>query len=202
LRKDLSIIMIDGARGLGNGRVFPAGPLRAPLSLQLPGAGAIVVNSTLVSHGEDVGWKTPGLEFVMENFDGEILRSHFVARGDAAWLDGAQISAFAGIADPLKFRATLHGYGALVDVLYEYPDHHPLGEYEAADILREADEMKYDFIVTTAKDWARLPDAGARGELKRRVRVLDIRLELENPDQLARLLKRAIISRDCALCAA
>jgi len=43
LAKDLSIIVVDGRTGLGNGRVFPAGPLRAPLNAQLNRAQALVV---------------------------------------------------------------------------------------------------------------------------------------------------------------
>ena len=44
LAKDLAIAVVDGRRGLGNGLVIPAGPLRAPLEFQLGLADAIVVN--------------------------------------------------------------------------------------------------------------------------------------------------------------
>src|SRR5215475_3586260 len=43
LTKDLSIVLVDGRRGVGNSRVVPAGPLRAPLKTQLENAHAIVV---------------------------------------------------------------------------------------------------------------------------------------------------------------
>src|SRR6185295_300855 len=43
LAKDLSILVIDGTRGIGNGHVIPAGPLRAPLAPQLGRAHAILV---------------------------------------------------------------------------------------------------------------------------------------------------------------
>src|SRR4029077_6530537 len=43
LSKDFSLLVIDGERGLGNGRVFPAGPLRASLQLQIGRADAILV---------------------------------------------------------------------------------------------------------------------------------------------------------------
>ena len=43
LAKDISLIVIDGDRGLGNGRVFPAGPLRAPLPPQLARTDALVI---------------------------------------------------------------------------------------------------------------------------------------------------------------
>jgi tetraacyldisaccharide 4'-kinase len=43
LRKDRSILVVDGRRGIGNGKVFPAGPLRAPLQAQLSRAQALLV---------------------------------------------------------------------------------------------------------------------------------------------------------------
>ena len=41
--KDASLIVIDSERGLGNGQVFPAGPLRAPLRPQLARTDALIV---------------------------------------------------------------------------------------------------------------------------------------------------------------
>src|ERR1700694_2565579 len=43
IAKDTSLIVIDGARGLGNAFVFPAGPLRAPLPPQLARTDALIV---------------------------------------------------------------------------------------------------------------------------------------------------------------
>ncbi len=43
IAKDASLIVIDSERGVGNGKVFPAGPLRAPLKPQLARTDALVV---------------------------------------------------------------------------------------------------------------------------------------------------------------
>ena len=43
LNKDLTLVVVDGERGIGNGLVFPAGPLRAPLAAQIRCADALVV---------------------------------------------------------------------------------------------------------------------------------------------------------------
>ena len=44
LAKDLTIAVVDANRGMGNGHVIPAGPLRAPLGFQLGLVDCIVVN--------------------------------------------------------------------------------------------------------------------------------------------------------------
>ncbi len=44
LRKDFSLIVIDAGRGLGNGQVFPAGPMRAPLAAQLGRTDVLLVS--------------------------------------------------------------------------------------------------------------------------------------------------------------
>src|SRR5262245_15241039 len=49
MRKDLSILVVDGRRGVGNAQVFPAGPLRAPLEAQLRRAGAVLLIGTGVA---------------------------------------------------------------------------------------------------------------------------------------------------------
>src|SRR5207244_265730 len=41
--KDASLIVIDSIRGVGNARVMPSGPLRAPLSAQIARTDALVV---------------------------------------------------------------------------------------------------------------------------------------------------------------
>ena len=43
LNKDLALVVISGERGTGNGLVFPAGPLRAPLATQIRHADALVI---------------------------------------------------------------------------------------------------------------------------------------------------------------
>ena len=58
LAKDLTIAVVDGGRGLGNGRVMPAGPLRAPLEFQLELTDAIVVNERARARSRRSAWPT------------------------------------------------------------------------------------------------------------------------------------------------
>src|SRR6202022_2968404 len=57
IAKDAALIVIDGDRGLGNGRVFPAGPLRAPLSPQLERTDALIV----IGRGNAAGAAAAGI---------------------------------------------------------------------------------------------------------------------------------------------
>lgn len=122
LARDLEICVVDGARGLGNGVLLPAGPLRESPA-RLAQVGLVVIN------GE--GW----------NADTENQLTLQLEMGDAInMVDGSarQLAAFAGrsayavagIGNPARFFAALRRQGILV-IEHAYPDHH---RYSAADL--------------------------------------------------------------------
>jgi tetraacyldisaccharide 4'-kinase len=148
LEKSVSILAVDGRRGIGNGKVFPAGPLRAPLAAQLARAHAVLLI------GEGMGADSIG--------DAARRRGLPVFHGrlepDAAVLAalrGRPVLAFAGIADPKKFFATLREAGIEVREARAFPDHHCYRSAEALALAQHA-EREQLALVTTEKDLARL----------------------------------------------
>src|SRR5262249_59359907 len=73
LAKDFSLAVVDGARGLGNGLVIPAGPPRAPLEFQLELTDAIIVN-------EPAGHSSGGTDWLRHRFSRPGLRPRPAAR--------------------------------------------------------------------------------------------------------------------------
>lgn len=174
LAKDLAIVMVDGTRGLGNGRVIPAGPLRAPLEFQLGLAGAIIVNGP--ASGDDVA------EWLRHRFTGPVLRSSSAPAGDVAWLRGQRIVAWAGIASPQRFLALLEAQGAELAEAATFRDHQHLSNADAQHLLALSQQLQAR-LVSTEKDLARLTGAtGALGELAAATRPLPIRLSFAASD--------------------
>ena len=149
LAKDVSLIVVDAATGLGNGLVMPAGPLRAPLDKQMPRADALLLIGD--------GGKTAPLAKSFEAANKPVLKARMAPRGDARWLGILPVIGFAGIANPKKFYATLSQNGARLTGTRSFPDHHPYSERQAMRLLRWAREWNA-MLVTTEKDWVRLPD--------------------------------------------
>ena len=183
LVKDLSLIAIDAAVGFGNGLVFPAGPLRAPLGYQLRRAHAVVVIGK--------GGKPLARSLKCQL---PVLRARLRAAGDVAWLREQPVLAFSGIGRPEKFFATLRECGATLAGAKVFPDHHAFTETEALLLIREAAEARAA-LVTTEKDWVRLAaPSGPLAELKARSRVLAVELAFSSggeQDALA-LLRKAL----------
>lgn len=151
LHKDLSFVVIDGEAGWGNGRVFPAGPLREPVSAGLARADAVIV----MTAGPDI---TPDYEGLgLADLQMPVLRG---------WLEPANppppgdLVAFAGIGRPDKFFDALRRQGGELADTVGFSDHHP---YSARDLdrLRDLAESHDATLVTTEKDAVRLP-AGFR----------------------------------------
>ncbi|UPK34797.1 tetraacyldisaccharide 4'-kinase [Bradyrhizobium sp. 186] len=148
IMKDASLIVIDSARGLGNGKVFPAGPLRAPLKAQLARTDALV----LIGDGhaaDDVAAEIAAR-------GNPVLRARL--RPDAAsvgQLFGKQVLAFAGIGDPERFFRTLRASGIEVVRTRPFADHHMFSQAEIAALAADAKREQLT-LVTTEKDLARL----------------------------------------------
>ena len=186
LAKDLALIVVDAASGLGNGRVIPAGPLRAPLEVQMRRADALLVI------GE--GKKADQLIAAFEAEAKPVLRARITPNCDARWLGVLPVIGFAGIARPSKFFATLKSNGARLIEARAFGDHHRFTEKEAMRLLKEAEDKKA-MLVTTEKDWVRIPDEdedSALAELKHRSRPFPIVVAFEDEAKVRELLGRTV----------
>ena len=172
VRKNLSLIVVDGATGFGNGRVLPAGPLREPIAAGLARAQAVVC----------VGPDRVGVEQLLPPGLPLLKASLQPTPEDAARWRGQRLLAFAGIGRPEKFFETLEALGAEMVGTRAFADHRP---YRATDLaaLRAEAARTGAALVTTAKDWARLPHTDRAG-----IAVLPVRLVFETPDALDALL--------------
>ena len=148
LQKDVSLIVIDSHRGVGNGGVFPSGPLRAPLAAQLDRTDVLIVSGDGAAAGK--------LAEDVEARGGLNLRAHIVPDGDAvASLRGKRMLAFAGIGDPQRFFATLTASGLDVAETRAFDDHHPFTVAEIDRLIEDAHKTSLT-LVTTEKDFVRL----------------------------------------------
>jgi tetraacyldisaccharide 4'-kinase len=148
LQKDVSLIVIDSHRGIGNAGVFPSGPLRATLAVQLDRTDVLIVSGDGAAAGK--------LAEEVEARGGLNLRAHVVPDGDAvASLRGKRMLAFAGIGDPQRFFATLTASGLDVAETRAFDDHHPFTVAEIDRLIEDARKTSLT-LVTTEKDFVRL----------------------------------------------
>ncbi|PIT01267.1 tetraacyldisaccharide 4'-kinase [Bradyrhizobium nitroreducens] len=177
LLKDASLIVIDSERGLGNGAVFPAGPLRAPLNAQLSRTDALV----LIGDGRAANEVAAELA----KRDKPELRARL--KPDAASLAqlfGKRVLAFAGIGDPERFFRTLRAGGIDVARTRRFADHHMFSREEIAALAADAAREQLT-LVTTEKDLARL--RGNEG-VPDGIVPFAVQLEFDDPAKLRQLI--------------
>jgi tetraacyldisaccharide 4'-kinase len=181
--KDVSLIVIDSDRGLGNGRVIPAGPLRAPLRPQLArtdalvvvggGAAAEAVASDITARGK------PVLRARLKPTDASV-----------ASISGQRVLAFAGIGDPVRFFGTLRASGIEIASECAFADHHRFSQGEIDALIADAKRDALT-LVTTEKDFARLRVGGEVPDWARAIVPFAVALEFED----AALLRKFVTER-------
>ncbi len=178
LIKDLSFAVVDGESGFGNGLCVPAGPLRAPLSAQLPFVQALIVLGGDDATASRIAALAPGKPVMRASLEPDALA--------ATPLIGREVVAFAGIARPEKFYATLRRVGAQIVATRDFADHHPYTQREVEALIEEA-RGRGALLATTEKDLMRLSARQARS-----VVALPVTLRFEEPASVRRILRQAV----------
>lgn len=169
---DFALVVVDARYGVGNGRVIPGGPLRAPVVTQLLYADA------LLRMGDGTA-----ADIVVRQA-ARAGKPIFAARArprDASQFAGKRLLAFAGIGHPEKFYDTVAEAGGKVVLSRSFPDHHVYGADELAELLSTAKTAELG-LVTTAKDAARLRHGAIPSGFLEKLSVLEIETVFE-PDQ-------------------
>jgi tetraacyldisaccharide 4'-kinase len=151
LLKALSLVVVDGETRddewpFGDGRVFPAGPMREPLKVGLARADAAVILLP-------ADLPTAGPELARTLSAVPVLSAHLAAV--SAPPTGPQVG-FAGVGKPWKVERALQAAGCELADFAPFPDHMA---YDEAVLRRLADRaaLFQAGLVTTEKDWMRLP---------------------------------------------
>lgn len=112
LARDVEILVIDGTRRFGNGRLLPAGPLREPLG-RAAACDFIVVNGGVPREDEVLMTLTP--THALSLLPG--------AARPLSEFSGQRVHAVAGIGNPVRFFDALQAHG--IDVIpHAFADHH------------------------------------------------------------------------------
>ncbi len=178
LEKTVSIVVVDAVSGWGANKVFPAGPLREPVKAGLARADAVIV-------------MTPGPDFTpdyrrlqLDTLEIPVL---------TAWLEPSaaapegKLLAFAGIGRPQKFFDGLKAAGGDLADAVSFPDHYAFNRADIARLRDLADAHEAQ-LITTEKDWVRLP-----GEVQSSVTAWPVRATFAEPARVQALIEMAVM---------
>lgn len=173
LRKHISFVVVDAQTGFGNRRILPAGPLRESIRDGLKRAHAVILV------GGDENAKITG-------FHGTVFRARLVPQ-EIPHLREKPVMAFAGIGQPKKLLQSLRELGANVKSLKGFPDHHVYTAKEISALQAKAAEAGA-MLVTTEKDYVRLPQRRRRG-----IYPLPVKAVFDDPQALQAYFDRFTI---------
>ena len=167
------LLVVDAARGLGNGYGLPAGPLREDFVSAISRIDAIVMMG-----GGDAG---------LPPHNKTILRASVETNGSALRdLEGRPAFVFAGIGAPERFRTSLQALGLDIVGMRSFADHHLYQEKEILALKKRA-ALLGAVLVTTQKDLVRIPD-----NLRSDIIAVDAHLQWQDSAAVDFLLREAV----------
>ncbi len=172
IKPDFSILCFSSKQMIGNGLVIPSGPLRENMGSILR-ADCIVINGVKNLEFEKKLYKKMGKKNL------HIFYAKYKIK-DIDKFKNKEITAFAGIGNPVNFFDLLKENDLNVKNKYSFPDHHNYSEEDFKKIRSNKETQ----IVTTEKDYYRISDTQ-----KKFCECVKVDLEIENKDQLLEIIK-------------
>ncbi|MBF0564459.1 MAG: tetraacyldisaccharide 4'-kinase [Nitrospirae bacterium] len=167
VHRDIDVVLVDSIKGFGNGRLFPLGPLREPVSAlsrahfivetNSPGSAAPEKKKTYPAPLEGAGSTGVATNppFVYSAVHKPVaLLSRAGTSLPLSTIESVPVTAFCGIGNPMGFKRSLQSLGALVVHLETFPDHHLYRSQDLKRVLKKAGSCKW--IITTEKDIIKL----------------------------------------------
>ena len=167
IRKNLNILCFHANQLIGNGLVFPAGPLREGLN-SIKDADVIIIN----------GKKNITFEKKILNFNKsiEIIYSNYRVQ-DIREFKNKNLFAFAGIGNPENFFNLLSENNLKIERKLSFPDHYEYNKTELLDIINYS-KKKNLHIVTTEKDLFRIKKFNLK-----EIKPINVDLEIEKKEK-------------------
>ena len=163
LKRDCNIVLIDATNPFGGGRLLPLGTLREDLK-QLKRANEFIITKADLVDDREIKKIKKYLSKYKKNIS--VAKYGVVSlkdlKGDRKplfWVNKKKVLLFSGLANPLNFEKTVISLMPSETDRIDFLDHHNFKERDFRKIIKRADEMKADFIITTEKDIVKLPQS-------------------------------------------
>ena len=167
IKKNLSIICFNSNQLIGNGYLFPSGPLRESLS-SLRNANILVINGEKSLDFEQKILK------IKKNL--KIYYSNYKPLNIQEFKD-KNLLVISGIGNPENFFKILEDNQMIIQKKMVYPDHYEFTKNEILKIIEYA--KKNDFqIVMTEKDYYKIKDFSLEN-----IKYLRVKLEIEKEEE-------------------
>jgi len=181
MKRDIDICLLDHSRPVSTGFMFPFGYLREPVSALKRADIVVFTRAEDRTVPEQVKRYIEGKPVFFSSIE-ELGLYNSDGRTDVT-LSGKKIFAFAGIASPKKFFNHLKNLGADLIGRKLYTDHHIYCGRETYVIERKARELGADIIVTTEKDYVKLPE-----DVKANMYYLKIDINVSDKEELFKII--------------
>jgi len=152
LKKSLSLLVVDAEIGFGNGKIFPAGPLRENLNESLKRSDAIILMKPNKDYKPD--------SFLLRQLRDKVLINAYLK--PTSILPKGKLYAFSGIGRPNKFFDSLRNYGGNIIEAISYSNHYQYKDIDIENLFVLASEYGAS-LITTEKDYVRLPKGYRKG---------------------------------------